>query len=163
MNLTFAALARRQLSNQLQPFATLAGLPRPTGGWLAATRQALDMTARQFAARLGVDASTASRLELRERNDGITLGALRRAAEALDCELVYAIVPRRTNPNASTPHTLETLIQLRAHQLATDEVMRVHHTMLLEDQGVRSTELSIQIAERTAALVAEPRRLWDVR
>jgi len=39
------------------------------------------------------------RLEKSEEESRIELGTLRRAAEALDCELVYALTPRRRTLN----------------------------------------------------------------
>jgi predicted DNA-binding mobile mystery protein A len=69
--------------------------PRPPAGWLRAIRKALGMTSGVLAGRLGVTASGARKLERAEAADAITLGTLRRVAEALDCDLQYALVPRR--------------------------------------------------------------------
>jgi transcriptional regulator with XRE-family HTH domain len=53
------------------------------------------MTSGVLAERLGITSSGARKLEQAEAVDAITLGTLRRVAEALDCELQYALVPRR--------------------------------------------------------------------
>ena len=45
--------------------------------------------------RLGITASGVRKLEQAEAADAITLATLRRVAEALDCELHYALVPRQ--------------------------------------------------------------------
>ena len=45
--------------------------------------------------RLGITASGVRKLEQAEAADAITLATLRRMAEALDCELHYALVPRQ--------------------------------------------------------------------
>ena len=42
---------------------------------------------------MGVTQPTVQRLELSEAEGAIQLKSLRRAAEALDCDLVYALVP----------------------------------------------------------------------
>ncbi len=119
------------------------------------------MTVRQFAARLGVSPSNVVRLEQRERDDTISLAALRRAADALDCDLVYAVVPRPMSEAAPAGDLLDALIQARAHTVAAAELRRVAHTMALEDQAVSAADLQAQFAERTAALAATPRRLWE--
>ena len=80
MNASLQRLARRHLSAMLARFPSSDAVPRPRDGWVAAIREALGMTGRQFAARLGVSPSGVTHLEARERNDTITLAALRRAA-----------------------------------------------------------------------------------
>ena len=66
---------------------------RPPRGWLRAIRDALGMTMQQYAGRLGVSQPRIIALEKSEVEDTVTLGTLRRAAAALDCQLVYAVVP----------------------------------------------------------------------
>ena len=160
MDASFQRLARRQLSQTLARYVAASGTPRPRDGWIAALREAFDMTVRQFAARLGVSPSNVVRLEQRERDDTITLGALRRAAAALDSDLVYAVVPRHP-ASEPTDNLLDTLIEVRAREVATEELSRIAHTMALEDQTVSSSDLQAQIAERAAALADTPRRLWE--
>ena len=53
------------------------------------------MTSAGLAARLEITASGVRKLEQGESTDAITLGTLRRVAEALDCDLQYTLVPRR--------------------------------------------------------------------
>ncbi|MBI2225187.1 MAG: helix-turn-helix domain-containing protein [Betaproteobacteria bacterium] len=68
--------------------------PAPAGGWLRAIRQALGMTTRQLAARVGVQLSTLLTAERNEAAGTIGLNQLRRVAAALDCEVRYVVVPR---------------------------------------------------------------------
>ena len=67
----------------------------PAGGLAAGHREALGMTSAGLAARLEITASGVRKLEQAESTDAITLGTLRRVAEALDCDLQYTLVPRR--------------------------------------------------------------------
>ena len=161
MDATFQRLARRQLSAALARYAGASGAIRPRDGWIAALREALDMTVRQFAARLGVAPSSVVRLERRERDDTISLGALRRAANALDSDLVYAVVPRAAVVSSPVDNLLEALIEARARKVAATELGRIAHTMALEDQAVSSADLQAQITERAAALAETPRLLWE--
>ncbi|MGI8508149.1 MAG: mobile mystery protein A [Gemmatimonadaceae bacterium] len=159
MDASFKRLARRQLSEGFANYSKIAA--PPPNGWIAAIREALDMTIRQFATRLGIAPSNAIRLEQRERDSTISLGALRRAADALDCDLVYAIVPRHPTAAAPGNNLLDAVIETRAREVATAGIRRVAHTMTLEDQAVRTVDLEAQIAERAAALAETPRHLWD--
>jgi predicted DNA-binding mobile mystery protein A len=65
----------------------------PPKGWMRAIRDALGMTGAQFARRLENRPQSVEALEKSEANGSIQLKTLRRAAEALDCTLVYALVP----------------------------------------------------------------------
>ena len=161
MDASFRRLARRQLSQALAPFVEASQIPRPRDGWIAALREAVDMTVRQFAARLDVSPSTVVRLEQRERDDTISLGALRRAADALDCDLVYAVVPRHAAPSESAGTLLDSLIEARAREVAASELNRIAHTMALEGQAVNAAEMQAQFIERAAVFAETPRRLWD--
>lgn len=60
-------------------------------------RQKQGMKSRELAQRLGVSPARVSVLERDEQRGGITLAMLQRAAEALDCQLEYRLVP---NPGA---------------------------------------------------------------
>jgi predicted DNA-binding mobile mystery protein A len=63
--------------------------------WVRAVRQAVGMPALEFARRMGVQEREVYRMERAEEESRIELGSLRRAAEALDCELIYALTPRK--------------------------------------------------------------------
>lgn len=87
--------ARRRLDRQLDPLRRSGDLVAPpTNGWLRAIREALGMTAAQLGRRLGVSQQRALAMEGAETRGSLTLASLARAAEALDCQLVYALVPR---------------------------------------------------------------------
>lgn len=64
------------------------------GGWLRAVRQAIGIPVHVLQKRLGVTKYEIFRLEKAERTSRIVLANLKRAAEALGCDLVYALVPR---------------------------------------------------------------------
>jgi predicted DNA-binding mobile mystery protein A len=69
-------------------------LQRPPKGWIRAIRQALGVSSGEMARRLGTSRQLPLQLEKGEGEDRITLKSLRAAANALDCDLVYAFVPR---------------------------------------------------------------------
>jgi predicted DNA-binding mobile mystery protein A len=147
-----AALARRALDGRLRRLrGDENAVARPTGGWIRAVREALGMSTAQLGRRLGTTRQAVLSLERSELDGGIRLSSLRRAAEALDCHLVYALVPNTS---------LEDAVQRQALHVAGSELARVDQTMLLEAQRVADEETTQQLRERGAALV-DSRRLWD--
>lgn len=134
-----------QVSRMAGQFDRLRGLGAPAGGWLRAVRTALGMTLRQQAKVVGIAAPTLFKLEKAEADEHITLGKLRELAAALDCELVYGLVPRRP---------LRETLEAKADRLARAEVQGVAHTMGLEDQRASDAFVEAQIADRRGQLLA---------
>ena len=125
---------------------------RPSGGWIRAVRVSLGMSVRQMAERMGITQQSATRLEKNEADDVIKLKSLRKAAEALDCRLVYAIVPNEGS--------LWDIVRKRALRKARDIVDPVDHSMMLEAQGVVDRQEKIrQIADDLARNLGT--KLWD--
>ncbi|MDA0887252.1 MAG: mobile mystery protein A [Cyanobacteria bacterium] len=144
-----------QMDAVLQDAASHPLPQRPPAGWLRAIREALGMTSGVLAERLGVTASGARKLEQAEALDAITLGTLRRVAEALDCDLQYALVPRRP---------LREMRWQQALRLAQQWQQRACRTMALEAQLVASPSAAAN--ERLEAMAQEilhtsGTRLWD--
>lgn len=145
-------MARQHLDKRFDRLRRADDFARPPRGWLRAIREALGMTAAQFARRLNVSQPRIPALEQAEIDGTVTLATLRRAAEALDCAFVYALVPRQP---------LETLLMERAHAVASEKLARIDHTMRLENQAVSSEELAREHKRLALNLAAHPRRLWD--
>jgi predicted DNA-binding mobile mystery protein A len=145
--------ARKSLDMRLAAWRNLDPV-RPHRGWLRAIREALGMTYKDVAHRLRVTQATASGFEKREVDDSITLGSLRRAAEAMNCRLVYAIVP---------DIALEQIVRDRAAHIVDERLARVGHTMRLENQEVLPSELADERKQMIDDLLREePRSLWRV-
>ena len=146
------ASARRHLDRRLN---SLRGVDfaRPPRGWIKAIREALGLTTRQLAGRIGVGQSRAVDIEKAETTGAITLDSLRRAARALDCELVYALVPRKP---------LETMVEERATALAKRRISTARHTMALEDQSLEEEDEREQIKQLARQLMEKSgSRLWE--
>lgn len=136
---------------------TLSGIrvaPRPRSGWIHAVRVSLGMTTRQLAVRLGIAQSSVVSLEKSEASDTISLQTLRRAAEALECDLHYVLVPRKP---------LSKRVDEQAEYVARRIVGDIAHSMGLEDQGP-SADLAAKAVktEKEKALLGSWRRLWDL-
>ena len=113
------------------------------------------MTSAVLASRLEITASGVRKLEQAEATDAITLGTLRRVAEALDCELQYTLVPRRP---------LREMRRQQALRLAQQWQQRAGRTMALEAQPIDSPSEGAQ--QRLEAMAQEilrtsGTRLWD--
>ncbi len=136
MRKQFRNLRVRQLSRALRPFESARTVQRPSKGWLAAIRTASGISLREVAAVLSVSHQTVAYLERAEAEDKITLKKLRETADALGCELVYALVPRQGS--------LETHQEERMKREIRETVIAVEHTMALEDQAVGNLSEEIE-------------------
>jgi predicted DNA-binding mobile mystery protein A len=93
-------------------------------------------------------------LEKREAARVVTLQSLERAAEALDCRLVYILVPK---------DSLEDRINARAEAVADLHLSAVDHTMRLEKQGVGDSQRRDTMKKKIVAdLLERPARLWQL-
>jgi len=147
---TAPTLARRRLDERLKAFAGLGAAPPM--GWVRALRDALGLTGAQLARRLGIRPASLSELEKNEAKGAITLATLRRAAEALDCTLVYALVPNRS---------LEAMVKEAATSAAQKQLAASFHTMELEGQGLRAADKGEMVEELAAEIAkAGGKRLW---
>jgi predicted DNA-binding mobile mystery protein A len=108
------------------------------------------MSQGALAKRLGIAQSNVAQLERAEVSGGVTLARLAEAAQALDCTLVYALVP-----NSS----LEDTVQRRAREIAARQLRYTETTMELEDQGIGEDALNEFTSEYTQELIASG-RLW---
>lgn len=146
-------LARKNLDRRFAMLRSADQWARPPKGWLRAIRDAIGMTSAQMAARLGVSQPRILALEKDEVRGAVTLETLGRAAQALDCTLVYALVPNQP---------LEEMVSKRAEEVAAKRIASVDHTMRLENQALSPKELQAE-RERLATelLRGNLRRLWD--
>lgn len=143
-----------QLENKLNGFSTAQKVVAPPTGWLKAVRVSLGMSLQQLADKLSITKQSVQEIELREKEGTITLKSLREAANALDMQLVYGLVPK--------DGSIEKLIDRKAKELATQIVSRTSNTMKLEDQENTQQRLKKAIEERTAVIKNElPKILWD--
>jgi len=145
-------LLLKQTSEKLEPYKGWNKLSRPKRGWVFAIRQALGISTTRLAKKLGVNQSVVSRLEKSERNNNITLKSLQTIAEALDCTLVYALIPKTS---------LENTIKCQAKKIAKERLKQVSHHMMLEDQGISKEKQKKLYDELLAELLSEqPKKLW---
>lgn len=142
-----------QVERAIAPFNTIKNAAVPPGGWLRAIRESLGRSLKTQAEIAGVSSGTLTKSERSEAEDRISLAQLRKLAAALDCELVYGLVPKKP---------LHEVIQDRAEFMAKQEILGVAHSMSLEDQRPSDAFIERQIDERRRELLdGSWARLWQ--
>jgi predicted DNA-binding mobile mystery protein A len=131
-------LSQAQINRRVEALRPMTALSKVRPGWIRYMREALGMTLKTLGARAGLATSTIQQAERNEAAQAITLKSLSQIAEAMDCELVYAFVPK--SPIAKV---LEAAANSKAKRLL--EAAGTH--MELENQKVEQN-----LAERIARL-----------
>ena len=112
------------------------------------------MTNAQLAKRMGRAApQTIEDMQASEMSETIKLKTLRELAHAMDCRLVYALVPIKT---------IEEMRQDQARAIAARQLKAVAHSMRMEDQAVTRVEEAAALERQVQKLLAgSPKKLWD--
>jgi predicted DNA-binding mobile mystery protein A len=151
------SIGRRHLDNRLASANDPMGqsivnrLARPQKGWIKAIREAIGMSSAQLASRIGIAQQVLYKIESSEAAGTIKLETLERVAAALNCRLVYALIPNEP---------LEEMVRKRVLDVASQQLGAVEHTMRLENQAIdddyaRRRQLDALMSE------IDLRRLWD--
>jgi predicted DNA-binding mobile mystery protein A len=111
------------------------------------------MSQAVLAERLGVSPAAVNKLEHAELHGGITTGKLAEVANALDCTLVYALVPNST---------LERTVRTQARTVAARLLGYTARTMALEAQDIDEDRQSEAVERHADQLVASG-ELWRPR
>lgn len=124
MKRVFRQLRLSQLDRGLE---LVRGLPaRPSGGWIAAVREALGLSQREVGKKMHASGQAIQQFEKAEADDRISLRALRRVAGSMGCDLIYVLVPKSGS--------FAELAEQPTRERATHDARSVLHTMALEDQ-----------------------------
>jgi predicted DNA-binding mobile mystery protein A len=143
-------LALRQIERRLEALRPLLTETTAHHGWVRYMRRALGMSTKVLAERAGLALSTVSQTEHRELEGRVSVRTLRRLAAAMDCELVYAIVPKQS---------LSEAIMQQARSKARAALGKADTHMMLEDQRVTDPPLDERI-EQLAERLIERGDIW---
>lgn len=99
-------------------------------GWVRYMRQALGMTLNKLAKRSGLSIGTVAQVERSETVGTVTINTLKKMAKALECEFVYAFVPK---------DDLDTILKKAAIKKAAQVLSTADVHMGLEDQQVEQS------------------------
>jgi predicted DNA-binding mobile mystery protein A len=146
-----SAQARMALDSRIERMQLAAQtLVKPRGGWINTVRVALGMSSTDLARKIGIVPSTVSRLEASEIAGTINIDSLQKLADALDCDFVYALVPRQK---------IQTTVHLRARKIALAKLSRTQQTMALEEQAIDDLAMQMLVERKTVEL-AQSSTLW---
>ncbi len=131
MNYWDKKLLREQLDNKLSKLKEFSIQGLTSIGWIKTIREALGMTSKDLASKVGVNQSRIIHMEQAEADGNIKISTMKKIADALDMDFVYAIVPRTS---------LNDMVRDQARLLALKKMERLDHTMRLEMQELSSEE-----------------------
>ncbi len=97
---------------------------RPPRGWIRFIREALNMSSKALAKRVGISPNTMSETEKAEIEEAITLRKLKRVADSLNCDFVYYFLPRKP---------IQTMMDDRLRYI-TEQKIRNSNLELSEDE-----------------------------
>ncbi|MFC1628730.1 mobile mystery protein A [Gemmatimonadota bacterium] len=143
----FQELKRKQLDEKLSLFRDMGVPETPRGGWAKTIRTALRMSSEALGKRIGVTQSAVIQLEASEEAETINLSSLQKLAGGLECDLVYALVPRKS---------LDEILKQQALRQAQSLVESTAISMELEEQGISEEEQNRQIDTIVRNLLGNP-------
>lgn len=132
------ATARRQLDQRFKKFKLVSNTPMPQGGWIKSIRRSLGIRFGDLANKMDVTEGSIRALEKSERHKKITLDSLTRVADALNCDLVYSLVPRTS---------LEDFYKEQVLLRAQEDVFRNVITMDMENQSISKNARKKQLQD----------------
>ena len=146
-------LRLQQMEDVVRHFRALINIEAPRRGWIHAIQGAQGVTNVQLAKRLKLKPQTIEDMQHYEVSGTIKLQTLRKLAEALDCRVVYAVVP---------PKQLDEMRRDRALAIAKRQLRSVSHSMKLEAQGITDTEEQRALNRLVEELLnGNPKKLWE--
>lgn len=126
------AQVRRTLDSRLKSMPASTAFIPPRKSWIKTIRESLGMSAQDLGSRLDVSQQAVLALELSEAEGRVRINSLRKAAEVLGCEFVYAFVPKTG---------LENIVRKQATSVFEETIKKVSHSMKLEAQDTVLSEV----------------------
>ena len=120
----------------------------PMQGWLKTIREILGMTSIQMAEKLNISQPRIASMEKEEKN--IKISTMERIAESLNCDFVYAFIPREK---------IDDIIYNQAKKKAEKILSRTKKNMALENQAAEDSALLEDIIQEL--LKGNIARIWD--
>jgi predicted DNA-binding mobile mystery protein A len=150
MDWTLRKMRAKQIENQLKGVSKLS---RPESGWVKTIRETLGMNTRQLGKRCNVSSERIIRIESDEMEGRTTLATLEKIAQAMNCRVVYAIVPN---------DGMIEFIEKTAEDKAKTQLQQTSHHMALEDQEISIESMKEQIHFLKEELLKNNiKHIWD--
>ncbi len=153
MKKIFDKIMRQQLQEGFVDLNQLAKNHPPKSGWIKAIRHVLGLSSAHLAKKMKCTQPNITGLELREQKKTISLETLEQVAQAMDCRLVYFLIPNKP---------FEQILQDQARLVAKKRLRSVAHSMALELQGLSADEKKKQENDLVQELLqGDPKHLWE--
>ena len=147
-------LIQKQMDELIQTFVSGKQNVQTSAGWIQSARLALGMSLKQLAERVGVSVSALTNFEKREQADSVSLATLKKAANAMDMELVYYFKPK--------DGSIKNAVEKQARKKAQEILNQSNQTMKLEDQETNSSSQELELERLTKDIMSKmPQNLWD--
>ena len=137
-----------QIERRLKSIRASVNDTRVKPGWIHFMRQGLGMTLGNLAKRARLSISTIAQAERREAEGKVTLNTLKQIAHAMECEFIYAFVPKAE---------IQVLLKEKAIEKAKKILSTANTHMQLEDQQVEQS-----FAERVERLADQLLKRGDI-
>lgn len=124
----------------------------PQTGWINVVRNTLNITFAYIAGKLNTSPQVIKKFEQNEIDGTITINTLKKVADAMECNLVYAFVPKAGS--------FESLIDNRAEQISELLISRASNSMDLEMQSVNDGMILNQKSHMKSELKQNLKNLW---
>jgi predicted DNA-binding mobile mystery protein A len=142
-------LAISQVNRRLKSIRKAMSEATVSQGWIKYMRIALNMTLKKLAERSQSSIASVAQAERGEVAEKVTLKTLKQMATAMDCEFVYAFVPKTD---------IETILKNAAIEKARQVMATADTHMNLENQGVKQN-IEVRI-KRLASKLLEKGDVW---
>jgi predicted DNA-binding mobile mystery protein A len=96
MKINLNSLALKQVENRVESIKSIAPKTKLRTGWIRFMRKAMGLTSAELANIVGISSKTVIQSEQREMEGKVTIATLKKMAEAMECEVIYAFVPKST-------------------------------------------------------------------
>ncbi len=144
---------RGVVDKKLMKWLGLRTEPAPRSGWLKAIRGSLGISSSQLAKLMGINQANVTRLEKREAKGTASFESVNQAARAMNCKVIYAIVPD------DNYQSLEEVITEKSNNLAQTTLKKLEHSMELEKQSSGVSLSDVEKLSNELKVNLDP-RLW---
>lgn len=123
--------ALNQINRRLEALRSVKDKALVRNGWINYMRTALGLTLSELGNLVSLSTASVAQAERREVEGQVSLSTLKKMAHAMDCELIYAFVPKKD---------IKTMVHDQAFEKARKTLGIADLHMKLENQKVEGDE-----------------------
>lgn len=138
-----------QMTRRFEGLRAMRDKTQVREGWINFMRTTLGLTLSDLGKLASLSTGSVAQAERREIEGQVSLSTLKKMAEAMECDLVYAFIPKKE---------IKTMIHDKAMEKARKTLSIADHHMKLENQNVIGDEE--ERVERLAKKFIEKGDIW---